>query len=426
LGRSGAFFIAGVALAGLLAPHAGSFDTAMLIGSGAQVTMVIVLSLLAASVFRLVSDAEGQQRRAAAELETANRNLVKLLQDKQVESKKKAVLNEMSELIQSCASIEEAFSILASYGRRLFSAHAGAFFIYRNSRDYLELTAHWGDLPPEHLRSFTAGECWALRRGRLYRAGSASGDILCPHLEATSGARADAICVPMMAHGEILGVFHLAAASSASTDETLASSVARDGALGLANLQLRDALRNQALRDPLTQLYNRRYLEESLPREIHRAERRNQALALAMLDIDHFKTFNDTYGHEAGDMVLHEVGAILRSFTRAEDLACRYGGEEFVLIFAETPLEDAFRRIETLRARISAAGIMHAGQPLGRITVSAGLAATPGTHGTALLKTADQLLYRAKAAGRDRVVCTSQDPDVDTQALSSNTQEHTA
>jgi diguanylate cyclase (GGDEF)-like protein len=354
------------------------------------------------------------------QLEIANSNLIELLANKDFESEKKIVLNEMSELIQSCASSKEAFSILASYGRRLFPEQAGAFFIYRNSRDYLELTSHWGDSPPEHLRSFTASECWALRRGRPYRAGGESGDIICHHLEATSRLPVDAICIPMMAQGEILGVFHLATVSSASIDEALAATVARDGASGLANLRLRETLRNQALRDPVTHLYNRRYLEEALPREIHRAERRNQPLALAMLDVDHFKAFNDTYGHDAGDLVLHEVGAILHSFTRAEDLACRYGGEEFVLVFADTSLEDAFRRIEALRGKISAASIMHAGQPLGRITVSAGLAGTPETHGAELLKTADQLLYRAKAAGRDRIACPAQAADADRQKFESD------
>ena len=416
IGNAGAFLTAAVALIALLVPHWPSVDTTMLIGSGAHAVTLVVLGIVAASLFRLVSDAEEEQRKVAIQLEGANRSLVDALSQQDSETQQKLVLNEMSDLIQSCANSDEAFSILAGYGSRLFPEHGGAFFVYRNSRDYLELAASWGDLPAERLKTFTSDECWALRRGQPYRTVGSPNEIRCRHLE--DGARSSLVglCVPMMAQGEILGVFHLGPTATAlpatdgestpkaTSDETLAITVARNGALGIANLRLRETLRNQALRDPVTQLYNRRYFEEALPREIHRAERRGHPLAVAMLDIDHFKMFNDTYGHEAGDLVLREVGSVLSSSTRGEDLACRYGGEEFVILFVETSLADAIQRAEGMRTHLAAMQVEHAGKTLGKVTISFGVAGMPENCGEDLLKVADKLLYRAKAEGRDRVV----------------------
>jgi diguanylate cyclase (GGDEF)-like protein len=162
----------------------------------------------------------------------------------------------------------------------------------------------------------------------------------------------------------------------------------------------------QAVRDPLTGLYNRRYMEETLEREIRRAERRYASLGVIMLDVDHFKRFNDTFGHAAGDTLLQELGSFLMGHIRGEDIACRYGGEEFALILPDASLEGACGRADDLRERIKALGIAHRGQPLGAVTVSMGVAAYPdhGHTGEELLRAADAALYEAKAQGRDRVV----------------------
>jgi diguanylate cyclase (GGDEF)-like protein len=172
-----------------------------------------------------------------------------------------------------------------------------------------------------------------------------------------------------------------------------------------ANLRLQKTLRVQAVRDPLTRLFNRRYLEETFERELRRAERTRKPLGVIMLDLDHFKVFNDTFGHAAGDALLRVVGQFLLSRSRREDVACRYGGEEFVLIFPDAPLETTTRRAEQLREEARSLQVQHHGHPLGNVTISAGVAAFPehGSTAATLLRAADEALYRAKTEGRDRV-----------------------
>jgi diguanylate cyclase (GGDEF)-like protein len=182
--------------------------------------------------------------------------------------------------------------------------------------------------------------------------------------------------------------------------------VARHLALALANLQLRAQLHDLSIRDPLTGLHNRRYLDEALERELLRATRHQHPVGVIMLDIDHFKQFNDTYGHDAGDALLRALGTFLLNNVRGEDVACRYGGEEFTLILPTASLEDTHARAEELRASINHLQAMHIDQWIGHITISLGAACFPqhGTTGDALIRAADRALYQAKMAGRNCVV----------------------
>jgi diguanylate cyclase (GGDEF)-like protein len=186
----------------------------------------------------------------------------------------------------------------------------------------------------------------------------------------------------------------------------LAKAMADTVALALANLKLRTSLLHQSIRDPLTDLFNRRYLEETLEREVRRAERLQRSVAVIMLDIDHFKRFNDTFGHEAGDALLRELGSFLKQEIRGGDFACRYGGEEFVLILPEISLEHARESAERLREKIKELNVQYSGGILENITLSLGVALYPehGTTGKAILQAADKALYEAKHQGRDRVV----------------------
>jgi len=174
--------------------------------------------------------------------------------------------------------------------------------------------------------------------------------------------------------------------------------------MALANLRLRDVLRDQSIRDSLTGLFNRRYMEATLERELRRAARDNQSLAFLMIDIDHFKMFNDAFGHHAGDVLLRAVGEFLGQGIRGQDVACRFGGEEFVLILTDTPLEIAYRRAEVLREELARLAVQHNGQTLGKITMSVGIAAFPehGTSSEELIRKSDTALYKAKEDGRDR------------------------
>ncbi|TMH35798.1 MAG: GGDEF domain-containing protein [Betaproteobacteria bacterium] len=174
---------------------------------------------------------------------------------------------------------------------------------------------------------------------------------------------------------------------------------------------LREKLREQAMRDKLTGLYNRHYVEEWFGLELRRAQRHGRPLAAIMLDIDHFKRFNDSFGHEAGDLVLRELAGVLRRFARESDVACRYGGEEFLVLLPECPFDAALPRAERLREEIAKLELRYDDQPLGPVTVSLGVAAFPdhAKESEQLLRCADEALYLAKQSGRNRVVAHSAD-----------------
>jgi diguanylate cyclase (GGDEF)-like protein len=221
-----------------------------------------------------------------------------------------------------------------------------------------------------------------------------------------------------MAQSTALGVLHLVESAHegkpgsalgpqhALARRQLAFTMADQIALALSNLRLQESLREQAIRDPLTGLFNRRYMQESLDRELRRAQRRRMPMGVIMIDIDHFKRFNDTFGHAAGDELLREMGTFLQGQTRAEDIACRYGGEEFALILLDASAEDTEERAKLLREEAARLRVEYGHEPLGNITISVGVAVFPDHGGAAetLLKAADAALYRAKAGGRDRVM----------------------
>jgi len=213
----------------------------------------------------------------------------------------------------------------------------------------------------------------------------------------------------MPAQGETLGVLHVQSQREENLDEAkrqLADTVVEQAGMALSNLKLREALREQSIRDPLTGLYNRRYMEEVLTQQLSRVTRQLHPLGIIMIDIDNFKLFNDTDGHAAGDAVLRELGRFLQSHIRGEDIACRYGGEEFTLIMPDASLEVAQQRAELLRQEAKQLRWRDAGPSHDPITLSAGVAIYP-QHGRTIetvLRAADTALYRAKQEGRDRVI----------------------
>jgi diguanylate cyclase (GGDEF)-like protein len=330
-------------------------------------------------------------------------------------NRESALLGELGDLLQSCLSCDEAYSLITDRASILFPNSSGAVCMTASSRDLVEVGASWGE-PALLDRFFSPKDCWALRRGKAHmlETGS-SGALSCAHVAEQRPRWA--MCVPMMAHGETLGMLYLDCLGKDVQDGTsglqlsdstqrLAKTLAEQAALALANLNLRETLRMQSVRDPLTGLYNRRYMEESLERELRRATRKKSSLGVMMLDVDHFKRFNDTFGHEAGDSVLQTLADLLRSQLRGEDVVCRYGGEEFTLILPEASLEATRHRAEQLRAAVKQVIPRFRGQSLEAVTLSIGVASFPqnGDTGEALLRTADSSLYQAKQQGRDRVV----------------------
>ena len=347
-----------------------------------------------------------ERQQAKTVLQQTNEKLEATVFELEQHNQEAALLTEMSDLLQACTSIEEAYRTIHHIGPRLFPDSAGVLYMYSPSRDDLVPVLTWGDLPQEQTTQiFEPEQCWALRRGRLH-----AFDGLCdgPPCHNDSSALAG-LCIPMSAQGESLGVLYLRGKETGTPhpfNEQLAITTSEQIALALANLRLRETLRSQSILDPLTGIYNRRFMEETLAREIRRAERNQRELSVLMFDLDRFKQFNDTFGHEAGDALLRELGQLLQSSIRGGDVACRFGGEEFVLILPEVTVEEARRRAEELREKTRQLTVIHRGQALGIITVSLGVAAYPkhAMAGEALLRAADKALYRAKAEGRDRVV----------------------
>ncbi len=347
------------------------------------------------------------------ELSEANEKLEAWVKELEQRNREITTLSNLGDLLQACATPQEAYTVIAESIKQLFPSDSGALFIFGESRNLLDAVAVWGDTPPEE-KLFTPDDCWSLRRGRPYVVSDMQTGLLCGHVHRRGDVGAY-LCVPMMAQGEALGVLHVLIGHPKGPDgwerllearQRLAPSVADHIALTVANLKLRETLRGLSIRDPLTGLFNRRYMEESLERELRRADRKGTSVGIIMIDIDHFKKINDTYGHEAGDTVLCEMGVLLQRHIRGSDIACRYGGEEFTLILADSSLSVAQERAEHLREQVKELHIQYRGQDLETITLSLGVASFPqhGTSKQALLQAADLALYRAKAEGRDRVV----------------------
>jgi diguanylate cyclase (GGDEF)-like protein len=235
-------------------------------------------------------------------------------------------------------------------------------------------------------------------------------DLICRHVERSIVSATGYLCVPMVAHGETMGVLHIRCSSENRNSRNIVANSAKTAAeqlsLILANLRLRETLRNQSIRDPQTGLFNRRYMIDSLDRELARAERSSKPVVVAMLDIDHFKNLNDSFGHAAGDAVLREWSSLLKTNFRGSDIVCRFGGEEFVIILPEISVDIAFERMEQLRQDIRHMTVRQDRETIHGMTVSIGIAYFPvhGRTNQALLRAVDQALYRAKELGRNCTV----------------------
>jgi diguanylate cyclase (GGDEF)-like protein len=372
------------------------------------------LARLPVAVFRTLREESLRREalRAKEELAQTNEKLLARVNDLNRMSEESSMIREMGDLLQTCLSISETCQIIRQAMEKLFPGESGALCLLNESRTLLDAAAVWGEFQPAD-GVFAPEDCWALRRGRAHFSEDRPTALRCPHLSRSS--HSGLLCVPLMAQGESLGLLHLRAAGAppagtAQRDpqarQLLAERAAERIALALVNLKLRESLRWQSIRDPLTGLFNRRYLEESLDREIRRAIRNRRPLCILMIDLDHFKNFNDTYGHEAGDTLLAAVGGLLQSRIRVEDIACRYGGEEFALILPDAHQEFVLKRAEDLREEAKQLHVHYRGKPLEKITLSLGLSSYPehGNSASELLRIADAALYRAKSGGRDRLV----------------------
>jgi diguanylate cyclase (GGDEF)-like protein len=317
-----------------------------------------------------------------------------------------AALGVFAGMLQSCEDTTELLAITERGFANFAPALAGTVYLLRASRDHAEAVAQWGTHAAASDPLPLPAACWAVRRNRPHACDDVRGGIACAHVKVGEDAPdAATACLPLSAQGTLMGWLYLSRPGTGPLAEyEVALQAAEQMSLALANLQLQEDLRHQSIRDPLTGLYNRRYLEESLAREIARCERRNLPLAVLMLDLDHFKAFNDHHGHPGGDALLSAFGRLVQSSCRPEDIPCRFGGEEFTLIQPEATLEAGIARARAILAATAQMVVSHQGVPLGRVTTSIGVSALPvhGTTATALVEAADKALYQAKKGGRNQ------------------------
>ncbi len=360
--------------------------------------MIGTILTVAAVVFR----SNRQQLRSVKNRALKERELM----DEQLRlAREVRLLGELNEWLQSSRSLDELFDMVSRFMTHILPAAEGSVYVYSNSRDVLDGCASWNG--GTHKAHIHPEGCWGLRRGRTYEFGASEIDFVCEHAEPHDGR--PYFCFPILAHGETVGLLHLRAHEDCSEEfhasKKLAQLSAEQISMAIANVRMRDQLHDQSVRDPLTGLFNRRHMTESLRKGINRSQQTGAPLSLIAVDVDHFKKFNDTHGHDAGDMVLRAVGAALEQGCDRDEIACRIGGEEFMLILPDNTPEDAMTRAETLRQAVEAVSVRYGEKSLPRITISVGVSHYPA-HGTMpqdLMRAADDALYSAKDKGRNQV-----------------------
>lgn len=354
------------------------------------------------------------EERTAEHRET-NEKLLRTVAELEKRTNESVLFSQIGGLLQACDAEDETYNLMGRFCKKLFPKDSGYFSIYDKHSSSLRVVASWGDDMFEDKES-QANECWSVRLSTIHIVKNTDIDPICPHLK--TFPERPYICAPMIAQGELLGMLHITLEDKASqipketqekyfnSKKIVIASLLEHYAPPLTSLRLRETLRIQSIHDPLTGLFNRRHMQKTLQFEAQRAIRHDISLGIIMIDVDHFKRFNDKYSHEAGDIILKELGAFLKKYVRQEDIACRFGGEEFVLILPETSLEDSKAKAETLRKKIEdELTINYHGNTLS-ITISLGVAAFP-EHGPTtdeVINASDRALYVAKSEGRNRVV----------------------
>lgn len=358
--------------------------------------LVLFISLLA-FVFWLIAQ-ESRKR------EGIERSLQRALQSMRESSQDERTISEMSDYLQSCKTTEEAYTLIGKVLPKVLVETSGSIAVYNNSKNLIETKLTWGSAVAAESE-FVPEECWGLRQGYPHISTPHGNSPTCSHIKVLPSG--GAMCYPMQAHGEALGLFLAAPDGAAPLSEYQQKLIKRVGeqvSLAISNLKLQNRLRNQSIRDPMTGLYNRRYLEETMEQALSRAKRYEQPVTVFMLDIDHFKKFNDTMGHDAGDALLVKFAQVMQHNVRQEDVVCRYGGEEFIILLPNTSAQDAVTVAGKLCEATRRIKMSNGKQELPPVTVSIGIATYPqhSTTSADLISAADAALYAAKNGGRNQ------------------------
>ncbi len=376
---------------------------------------ILAFSALMGILFLLVMRDSKKLRIAEQKALFAQTRLEGSLLQLQSETENSRLLNELQADFQICVTAREAYRVAATYLHKFLPSSGGTVYALYASENRIETEATWPEDEDAVFPSFSTEDCCAVRGGRLHTHLESPRGLACRHFNGSSPAAY--ICFPLSALGETLGILHVHAPSASlftAARLTLIQQIGEYAALRLANLKLKEKLQDQSIRDPLTGLYNRRFLETTLEQQLRSFGEKHEGdgigIGIIMADIDGFKLFNDTFGHEAGDHVLREIGTLLRHSVRSEDIVCRYGGEEFLAVIPESSPESVCERAELMRNAISKLELEHNGRHLGSITASFGISFAQNNEvsSESLLRRADEALYVAKRSGCDCVrVCES-------------------
>ena len=341
-----------------------------------------------------ISDRE----RLQDELKSVNQKLEESLSRHKARSNEMEDLNKMGDLMQSCISIAELAHVVCNFSVDYLQVPSGGFYQIDSLTGLATLQDSWG-LVPESEQAFQSHQCWALRRSQIHPSDALQQKLRCQHISDGN----DHICIPLIGNGETLGLLCLRNPGS-QHELAFLSGFGKRAALAMATLRTREALLVKTTIDPLTGLHNRRHLDTLLVETRHNSRGTERQVGMMMLDLDHFKIINDNHGHDWGDTVLREFAKLLKASLRSGDIACRYGGEEFVVILNGASLAVTQRIAEQLCKEVEQMEVAHYGNPI-RVTVSIGIAAFP-EHGrdlTAVLQAADMAVYQAKHNGRNQI-----------------------
>lgn len=349
-----------------------------------------------------------RQAESTASALSSSTQLSKSLKNLERRNTEIGLLAEMARLLQTEMSQEETLQLVSTYCQQLLEGSSGTLYLYRNSADALQPAASWGHVEAQSDVLIGPKDCWAIRRGHFHMVEHRH-ELRCAHYSDKSEFNDGEIhwCLPLIAYGETLGLLHIQHAGENGDKEIsrqFAEAAAEQTALALANGRMRQVLQVQSIKDPLTGLYNRRFMEETLKRELSKATRDAVDLSLIMLDLDNFKKLNDIHGHSAGDAVLRSTASLIMKSIRATDVACRFGGEELIIILPDCSIEDALLRAESIRDSLESMSPTDGVQTFS-VTASFGVASTTrnGTDQTLLMQAADAALYKAKRGGKNRV-----------------------
>jgi diguanylate cyclase (GGDEF)-like protein len=386
--------------ADLLARSARSFTVSV----AATACNIVALGILLLLIMRMLR----ARRAIAGQLETQAGQLAEAVGLTTRHNRELKFVAELLRAVEAVPSVPDTAPVIARSLPKLLPGVSGTLFLLRDEDEHvLDRHTQWGT-PSEQPSEIDIESCWSLRHGARYRTASSS-DLPCAHYRRPVDETTARLCIPLVTHDELVGMLHLeglAAGPAYEEQERLAVTVAEQLALALGNARLRESLRRQSVLDPLTGLFNRRHFDAALKRELARARRKNVPVSLVLVDIDHFKRVNDDYGHAVGDAVLRTIAQQLRLGIREGDIACRYGGEEMVLLLPECAAADAGTRAEAIRIALAAIVPHPEGEGPQKVTASFGVAAYPAhaQDAEALFWAADKALYRAKQQGRNRVM----------------------